>query len=421
MAHWPLALQSACGIVAMVGIAWSLSLDRRAIDWRMVVTAIGMQIGLAVLLLTVPFARQVLLGFTPAIEAIQGASATGARFVFGYLVDTPPPFVPVGEGGNYTLLAFQVLPLVIVVSALSALLWHWRILPVLTHGFAWALRRTLGIGGAAGLGTAANLFMGMIEAPLFIRAYLDRLSKGEMFLLMSVGLATISGTVLVLFANLLEPVVPGALAHILTASLISLPAVIMIAKIMVPDDGVTPADLGANGLRYEGSVDAMVQGTREGLSLFLTITAILLVIVALVTLADSMLAAILPEVAGAPLSVRRIFGWLFAPLVWLFGIPWQEAPAAGALMGTKTILNEFFAYLDLAALPEETLSPRSRVIMLYAMCGFANLGSVGMLISTIGTLVPERRAEVASLGMRALVAGTLATGMTGAVVGLLPL
>ncbi len=420
MANWPLMLQSAAGIGVMIGLAWALSTDRKAIDWRMVVVAVGLQLGLALLLLKVPLFREVLLAVTPVIGALQAATNEGAGFVFGYLAIDPLPFEVTNPNANLVPLAFRVLPLVIVVSALAALLWHWGILPVITRVFAFALQRSLGIGGASGLAAAANLFMGMVEAPLFIRAYLSRLSRGEMFLLMSVGLATVSGTVLVLYANVLEPVVPGAVAHILTASLISLPAVIMIARIMVPDEGITDADLGTKGLHYEGSMDAVVQGTREGLTLLLTITAMLLVMVALVTLADLALAN-LPLVAGEPLTVRRIFGWFFAPLVWFYGIPWSEAMDAGALMGTKTILNEFFAYLDMAALEEDVLSPRSRVIMLYAMCGFANLGSVGMLISTLSTLVPERRAEVAGLGMRSLVAGTLATGMTGAVVGLLPL
>ncbi len=419
MAEWGLAVQSAAGIGVMTGLAWALSTDRKAVDWRLALSAIGLQIVLAFVLLKAPFARKALLAVTPAVEAIQAATAEGARFVFGYLAPGPLPFEVVNPNAQMTILAFQVLPLVVVVSALSALLWHWRILQVVIRLFALALQKTLGIGGAAGLGTAANLYMGMIEAPLFIRAYLSRLSQGEMFMLMTVGLATISGTVLVLYANLLEPTVPGAVAHILTASLISVPAAVMVSRVMLPDDQVTPADLGTEALSYEGSMDAIVQGTREGLSLLLTITAILLVMVALVTLVDSML-TVLPMIDGSPITLRRVFGWVFAPLVWLFGVPWEEAAAAGALMGTKTILNEFFAYLDLASLPQDTLSPRSRVIMLYAMCGFANLGSVGMLISTIGTLVPERRSEVAGLGLKALIAGTLATGMTGAVVGLLP-
>ncbi|MGF1455039.1 MAG: NupC/NupG family nucleoside CNT transporter [Alphaproteobacteria bacterium] len=419
MAQVGLMFQSGAGIIVMTALAWALSTDRSKVEWRLAAMAIGIQILLAVVLLQLPVARQALLAVTPVIEAIQAATAEGASFVFGYLATGPLPFEVTNPEANLTILAIQVLPLVVVVSALSALLWHWRILQVVIRLFALVLQKTLGIGGAAGLGTAANVYMGMIEAPLFIRAYLSRLSQGELFMLMTVGLATISGTVLVLYANLLEPSVPGAVAHILTASLISVPAAVMMARIMVPGGHVTPADLGTEALAYEGSMDAVVQGTREGLSLLLTITAILLVMVALVTLADSLL-ALLPGIDGAPMTLRRIFGWVFAPLVWLFGVPWSEAAAAGALMGTKTILNEFFAYLDLAALPQDTLSPRSRVIMLYAMCGFANLGSVGMLISTIGTLVPERRSEVAALGLRALIAGTLATGMTGAVVGLLP-
>jgi CNT family concentrative nucleoside transporter len=276
----------------------------------------------------------------------------------------------------------------------------------------------MGIGGAIGLGAAATIFLGMIEAPLLIRPYLAKLSRSELFMLFSVGLATVAGTVFVLYATILEPAIPGALGHILVASVLSLPGAIMIGRIMIPGDAQTTAEA-APGFAYRSSMDAIARGTEDGLKLWLGIVAMLLVIVALVALADIILGH-LPALAGAPITVERVFGWLFAPVVWLFGIPWDKAVTAGSLMGEKTVLNEFVAYLKLAALPPGALDPRSRLIMLYAMCGFANLGSVGIMIAGVGSLVPERRDEVVPLAMRALLSGTMASGMTGAIIGLLP-
>jgi CNT family concentrative nucleoside transporter len=314
--------------------------------------------------------------------------------------------------------AFQILPLVIVISALAALLWYWRILPLIVGGFAWALQKTMGIGGAVGLGSAATIFLGMIEAPLLIRPYLAKLTRAELFMLFSVGLATVAGTVFVLYATILEPAVPGALGHILVASMMSLPAAILLARIMIPGISETSA-VAAPGFEYRSSMDAVARGTEDGLKLWLSIVAMLLVIVALVALADIILSHA-PDVAGTPVTVERIFGWIFAPVVWLYGVPWDQAPTAGALMGDKTVLNEFVAYLKLAALPEGALDPRSRLIMLYAMCGFANLGSVGIMIAGVSGLVPERRDEIVPLAMRALLSGTMASGLTGAMIGLLP-
>ncbi len=411
---------SVAGLTALIGIAWLLSEDRSRIKWSMVGAAVGLQIALAFCFLQVPAARGLLQGMTHMVSALQQASLDGARFVFGFVSAGTPPFEIVNPEAYQISLAFQILPLVIFIAALSALLWHWRILPMITRGFAWGLERTLGIGGPAGLATAANVFMGMIEAPLFIRAYLSAITRSEMFLIMSVGLATVSGTVLVLYATTLEPVVPGAIAHILTASIISLPAAILVAKVMIPGDEVTGSRVGLEILSYNSSMDAVVEGTQEGLKLFLTIIAMLIVVVALVSLADKIL-ALVPDLWGAPLTMERIFGWLFAPLVFLFGVPWSEAPVAGSLMGTKTILNELIAYFNMAALDPGALSDRSKVIMIYALCGFANLSSVGILISTLSALIPERRSEILGLSMRSLVAGTLATGMTGTVAGLLTL
>ena len=410
-------LQSAFGLAVLVLIAFALSENRRAFSWRLVLSGIALQIAIALVFLGVPPARDALFSLNAVVDALSAATQAGTSFVFGYIGGGEAPF-EISAPQNITSLAFQALPLVIVMSALAALLWYWKILPVIVKGLSALLQKAMGLGGAVGLGTAANLFLGMIEAPLLIRPYLSRLTRSELFMLFTVGLATVAGTVMVLYASILGSAVPGALGHILVASFISLPAAIIVAKLMVPGEQTTPADAHM-AVEYRSSMDAITRGTEDGLKLYLGIVAMLIVMVALIALANIIIGN-LPMLGGEPISVQRIFGWLFAPLVWLYGVPLEEAAAAGSLMGTKTILNEFIAYLNLANLPEATLSPRSTLIMLYAMCGFANFGSVGIMIAAISNMVPERRDEIVELSLKALVSGTLATGMTGAVVGMMP-
>jgi concentrative nucleoside transporter, CNT family len=414
-----LQLQSAFGLFVLIAIAWALSENRRAaLSPRLISFALGLQLLLAVLLLFVPPARDALFSLNVVVDALTRATRAGSSFVFGYVGGGEPPFAVV-QPASLSSLAFQALPLLLLMSALSALLWHWGVLQAIVRGIAFALQRTLGIGGAVALGSAANVFLGQIESPLLIRPYLSRLSRGELFMLFTVGLATVAGTVMVLYATVLEPVVPGALGHILVASFISLPASILTAHLMVPGESTTTAEAHL-AVEYSSSMDAIVRGTEDGLRLYLSVVAMLLVMVALVALVNIMIAA-LPSVGGSPLTVQRIFGWLFSPVVWLYGIPAAEAADAGALLGTKTILNEFIAYLNMAALPVGTLSERSLLIMLYGMCGFANLGSVGIMIAGVSAMIPERRQEVVELSLKSLISGTIASGMTGAVVGMLPL
>ena len=414
-----LQLQSGLGLVVLVAIAWALSENRRAaLSFRLIAVALGLQIGLALLLLGVPFARNALLSLNVVVDVLTRATGAGSSFVFGYVGGGEPPFAVTNPQNAFSL-AFQALPLLLVMSALSALFWYWGVLQLAVRGVAFVLEKSLGISGAVGLGTAANVFLGQIESPLLVRPYLAKMTRAELFMLFTVGLATVAGTVMVLYAAVLEPAVPGALGHILVASFISLPASILVSHLMIPGETVTQAD-SHMPIEYSSTMDAIAKGTEDGLRLYLGVIAMLLVIVALVALVNTMI-GVLPEVGGAPLTVQRIFGWLFFPLVWLYGIPAAEAADAGALLGTKTILNEFIAYLNLAALPDGVLSERSRLIMLYAMCGFANFGSVGIMIAGVAAMIPERRAEVCELSLKSLVSGTLATGMTGAVVGLLPL
>ena len=317
------------------------------------------------------------------------------------------------------MLAFRALPLILVISALSALLCPWRILPLLVRGFAWLLRRTLGTGGPLGLGAAANVFVGMTEAPLLIRPYLAGMTRPALFGLMTCGMATIAGTVMVLYASLIGSVVPDAMGHILIASIISAPAALMIAGILIPETqearDETPVRIESQS---RSAMDAITRGTLEAIPLWLNILAMLVVMVALVSLVNQLL-GLLPMIAGEPLTAQRLLGWIMAPVVWLIGIPWHEAPTAGALMGIKTVLNELVAYLELARLPTETLSERSRLIMTYALCGFANLGSLGIMIGGLGAMAPERRDEIVAMGLKSILAGTLATLMTGAVVAML--
>jgi CNT family concentrative nucleoside transporter len=411
-------LQSALGICVILALAWALSENRRAFPVRTVVVGLAVQLSLALLLLKATVARNVLFSLNGIVDALTAATKAGTAFVFGYVGGAPVPFA-VNNASGLTNFAFQILPLVIVISALAALFWHWRVLPVVVGFFAFVLRKTLGIGGAVGLGSAATVFLGMIEAPLLIRPYLARMTRSELFMLFSVGLATVAGTVFVLYATILEPVVPGALGHILVASFLSLFGGILIGRIMIPGDSRQPETPANIEFRYRSSMDAIARGTEDGLKLWLGIVAMLLVIVALVALVDSILGH-LPNFAGTPITAERIFGWIFAPIVWLYGIPWDKAAIAGSLMGQKMVLNEFVAYLKLASLPANALDPRSRLIMLYAMCGFANLASVGIMIAGVSSLVPERRDDIVPLAMRALLSGTMASGLTGAVIGLLP-
>ena len=411
-------LQSALGMVAIIGVAWAVSENRKAFDWRIVASGLGLQLALALLLLQVPIARNILFGLNGVVTALNEATRAGSGFVFGYIGGGPLPFTAT-QPQNLTALAFSVLPLVMVISALSAILWHWGILSRIVSAVAFVLRRTLGIGGAVGLGAAATVFLGNIEGQLVIRPYLARMTRTELFILMTTGLAVIAGTVFVLYATILAPVLPDALGHLLVASMMSLPAAIMIARIMVPGKADTD-HTGKTGHEYRSTMDAMADGTENGLRIYLQIIAMLLVTVALVALVNAIL-AYLPAFGGAPVSLERILGWVFAPVVWLYGVPASDALTAGGLMGTKIVLNELISYVNMAGLPPGTLSERTVHIMVYAMCGFANTASVGILIAGMGALLPERRDEIVPLALKALLSGAMASGLSACWIGLLPL
>jgi CNT family concentrative nucleoside transporter len=405
------------GMVGLLALAWAISEERRRIPWRTVAAGMLLQLLLALLLLKVPGATRLFRPLSLAVEAIQQATDTGTAFVFGYLGGAPLPFAEARPGAAF-ILAFRALPLVLTISAIASLLFHWGILQRVVMGFAWLLRRSMGVGGALGLGAAVHVFVGMIEAPLLVRPYLARMSRGELFALMSCGMAGIAGTMMVLYASILGPVIPNALGNILIASLISTPAALSVAALMVPftpdaqSGHLGPADPAVSAM------DAIVKGTVDGVALLVNIIAMLVVLVALVSLLDRTLAN-LPDIGGRPPSLERAAGMLFAPVMWAIGMPWTDAVTAGGLMGSKTMLNEFIAYVNLAALPDQALSPRSRLMVTYALCGFANFGSVGILVGGMGAMIPERRPEVVALGLKSILSGTIATCLSGAVVGML--
>jgi len=412
-------LQSALGVVALLVFAWAIRERRGAVNWRSAGAALAVTIVTALLLLEVPAVRSAFALVNRAVNAIAEATQAGTSFVFGYVGGGALPFALTTPGAEFVL-AFQALPIVLVMSVLTTLLFYWRILPPVVRGFSWALERTMGVGGAVGLSTAANIFLGMVESPLFIRPYLARLTRGELFMVMTGGMAGIAGTVFVLYATILSKAIPDVAGHILVASILGAPAALLISMLMVPDLPGERTDIGKVeiGRVADGTMDAIVRGTAAGLELLLNIVAMLIVLVALVHLANAIL-GLLPDVAGSGVTLQRLLGLAMAPVCWLMGVPWDQAITAGSLMGIKTVLNELIAYLDLAKLPAGALDDRSRLIMLYAMCGFANFGSLGIMIAGLTVMAPERRADIVSLGLKSIVSGTLTTCLMGAIVGVL--
>ena len=411
--------QSAFGLVAFVVIAWLFSERKLQFPVFSAAWTIAAQILIAALLLYTPGARDALAFLNIVVEALQQATQAGTSFVFGHLGGGDTPFEVTNEAAMFNF-AFGALPLVIFFSGLSALLWHIGLLKIFVRGLAMLLTRAFRVGGAVGLAAAANTFLGQTESPLLIRPFLSKLSRSELFIVITGGFATVAGSVMVLYATLLEPQQPSVLGHIIVASLISVPAAILMAQIMIPPDkseAPTPASA-ADDFQYASAMDAFMRGVTDGLGLYLNILASLIAFTAFAALVNIMLGG-LPDFAGAPLTLERILGWIFGPLMWLAGVPWAEAFKAGSLMGIKTAVNEVVAYVALSQTPEGTFSPRTVLILIYAMCGFANFASLGIVIGGLTALAPDRRQDVIALAPKALVAGTLATLMTGSVIGLI--
>ena len=414
-----LNLQSLLGLAVIIGVCWALSEKRGAFPWRLAIGAVAVQALLVLLVFGVPGAEIGLKAITDSVDALSAATRSGAQFIFGYLAGGAQPYVVQNQPALFVF-AFEVLPLILVISALSALLWHWKILKWITRGFGFIFQKSMGLGGASALAVAANIFLGMIESPIVIRAYLDKLTRSEVFLMMVVGLATVAGSTMVAYAVILGPVLSNAAGHVLVASIVSAPAGVLLARILIPEEpgqGGAFADYSSD-LKYDSAVDAISKGTSDGLMVVLNISAILIVFVALVSLVNIILGNF--WLFGEPLSAERILGVIFAPVAWLTGVAWADAPEAGRLLGVKLTLTEFVAFIELGAVPEGAISERTRMILTYALCGFANIGSVGITVTGLSILMPERREMVLGLVWKALAAGFMATLMSASIVGALP-
>ncbi len=411
--------QSAMGLVVFVFIAWLFSSQKMRFPFFAAIWTIGAQIAIAAFLLYQPWARRALESLQDVVEVLQAATREGTTFVFGFLGGGDAPFEVVNEGAMFSF-AFGALPLVIFFSGLSAVMWHWGVLKIFVRAFAFLLEKVFRVGGAVALSSAANTFLGQTEAPLLIRPYLSKISRPELLIVITGGFATVAGSVMAVFAIILADVDPSILGHIIVASIISVPAAILMAQVMMPEDkGVTPTPVeAADDFGYGGTMDAFMRGVTDGLGLYLNILASLIAFIAAVALINIILSAA-PDIAGAPITLERMLGLMFAPFMWLAGVPWAEAKAAGEYMGLKTALNEFVAYLRLAEVEPGVFSERSMLIVVYSLCGFANFSSLGIVIGGLTALAPDRRQDVIDLAPRALVAGTLATLMTGAVIGLI--
>jgi CNT family concentrative nucleoside transporter len=413
-------LQIIIGFVGLVCIAVPFSQNISSINYRHIFAAIILQIVLAFALLKIPFIVQIFAYLSEGVTALQAATQEGAEFVFGYLSNSSTsPFESSGTG-NSMIFAFQILPLIIVISSLSALLWFWNILPLLIRAISKIFEKLFNIGGPIGLGATANIIMGQVEAPLLVRPYLSKMSEKELLILMTAGMSTVSGSIMIALVSMLAPQFPdiNLIQHLVSASILSIPAAIMYANIMIPSSEVTNFDGNSVPKVYDSSMDAITRGTRDGLDICLNVGAILIAFIALVSLLNSLLDIFGGWVGISDLSLQLILGYIFFPIVWLMGVPLSETLASAELLGLKTALNEFVAYGALANIEPGALSDRSKLITLYALCGFANFSSVGILVSGISAMAPKRKNDLIRVSLKALVGATLASCMTGLVIGI---
>ena len=406
------------GIVLIYGVCWVLSEKRKLFPFKLVVGATIMQFVFALILFGIPFVRAILFKANDVVDGLQNATRAGTSFVFGYVGDNVAA-QQLMDGSPPPLFFFQILPIVIVVAALSAILWHWRILQWITNGFAYIFQRAMGLGGATSLAVSANVFMGMTEAPVLIRPYIKGMTRSELLIMMTAGFATIAGSVLVVYGSFLEGKMENPLAQLLTASIMAAPAAVAVALCLVPETTPATERMKEPDFSYSSTMDAFSTGASDGLKIVLNITTMLIAALALLWLVNAGL-GLFPDVAGAPLSIERVLGWIFAPLMYMIGVPMGEAAQSGSLMGVKTVLTEFVAFLQLAEVPVDAMDPRTRMITAHAICGFANFGSMGILIGGLSIVEPARRDDFLALAWRTLLAGTLATCVSGAVVGALP-
>jgi concentrative nucleoside transporter, CNT family len=413
-------LQIIIGFIGLVCIAIPFSQNRSSINYRYIFVAIIFQIILAFALLKIPFIVQTFAYLSDGVTALQSATQEGAQFVFGYLSNTSSsPFESSGAG-NSMIFAFQILPLIIVISSLSALLWFWNILPLIIRAISKVFEKLFNIGGPIGLAATANIIMGQVEAPLLVRPYLSKMSEKELLILMTAGMSTVSGSIMIALVSMLQPQFPdiNLIQHLVSASILSIPAAIMYANIMIPSAEVTNFDGGSVPKVYDSSMDAITRGTRDGLDICLNVGAILIAFIALVSLLNSILGIAGGWIGISDLSLQLILGYMFFPIVWLMGVPLSETLASAELLGLKTALNEFVAYGALANVEPGVLSERSKLITLYGLCGFANFSSVGILVSGISAMAPERKNDLIKVSLKALIGATLASCMTGLVIGI---
>ena len=408
-------LQIFIGFIGLVALAIPFSDNFKTINYRYVLYGILAQIILAVILLKLPFVVSFFEILGNGVVILQQATQEGANFVFGYPpTDSTSPYRSLLE-----TFAFGVLPYIIVMACISAILWYWGVLPFIVNLISRACQKLFNIGGPVGLGAAANIFVGQVEAPLLIRPYVSKLSNKELLILMTAGMATVAGSVMVALIAILESsfINQNLIQHFITASVLSVPAAIMYANIMIPSNTITDFDENKVPKVYNSTMDAVTRGSSDGASIAFSVGTILIAVIALVFIANSILGFVSSQF-GFDLSIEIILGYLFAPIAWLMGIPWDEAIIAGELLGIKTTLNEFVAYPGLAALDNGELSERSKLITFYSLCGFANLSSVGILISGITAMAPERKDDLIKVSLKALVGATLASCMTGLIVGI---
>lgn len=382
-------------------------------------TAIALQIILALILSKIHLFFEIFQYINNAVIALSKATLKGTSFVFGYVGGGEVPFVVAKDGAAHMFsLAFEAMPLVIVIAAISSVLFYWGVLPFIIKCLSWCLRKILKIGGPLATGISSNLFVGMCESPFVIKPYLKDMTHNEIFTMMTCGMAGVAGTVMALYVAILAPIIPHVMVNIISAVIISVPAIILISNIMVPETGEVTTGFKINEHRALNVLDALTQGIMQGVQAFVAIIATLIVLIALVAFVNDGLGW-LPQIGGHAISLQWIMGYVFSPFMWLMGVPWHEALIAGQLMGERMILNELVSFQSLAHLPKGTLDPRVTTMMVYAMCGFANLSSMGIMLSTYGVLVPSRRKEIARFGFKAMIAGTICTCMTATVVGMI--
>ncbi len=412
--------RSLFGVLFLLGLAWLASSARNKIPIKTVLAALGLQIAVAAVIFAIPPVRMSLAGISDGLKALQAATAKGTQFVFGYLGGGGTPFEMVMPENNF-ILAFQVLPLMIVISALAAMFWHWGILEKICEGMGFLMRKTLGLSGPASLGAAASVFLGMVEAPMVVRPYLERMSRADIFLLMTAAMSTVAGTVMAIYIALMQTTVPEAAAHVIVASFMAAPGAVAIARIMQPPDGERSVDDDKPPPKfYQSTMDAFTRGVQEGVNIFISVLATAVVAVAFIAILDMSLDAFAPDVGGAPVTMNRLFGWILSPLMYMLGIPWKDAAPAGMLLGTKTTINELIAFISLSELPEGSLEPRTRMMMIYVLCGFANFGAVAIMVSGLSAMCPSRRPDFLDLGMKSLGSGTLTNLLNGTLLGCVP-